>query len=232
MDEKMSIMPSVSDFSEIIRYYKIEEPKHIRAIEYLASGFSASQVAKMLKVSPSTLSIWLEAEAFRAAVSDARRITISRSADFIKMASVLAQEKVIDILAQDYELAPDAEKREIARTARFILEGDGQQVVSSQVNNIIVTPMSDLTADVIAKRIHQLEHESTAEEVSAEYTIKHAPRSVACHPETDFGVLNYNEDERTYQCHVCGRWYVDLYSHADDVHGLSTAEYKEAYYIQ
>lgn len=233
MTEDTSIVPSVPDFSSIIRRYKIEEPKQIRAIEYLASGFSVTHTSRMIRVVPSTLSAWMELDGFLSAVSDARRLMLSRSSAFIKMASVLAQDQIIDILSQEYDAAPDQEKREIARTARFILENGREDIPNTQVNNsIIVTPMSDLTADVIARRIHQLENPSNQEDISAEYTIKHAPKSVACHPETDFGVLNYNENEKTYQCHVCGKWYVDLYSHVEDIHGLSMREYKEAFYIQ
>lgn len=223
-------------FGDIFETANLSE-KQIKAIEYLAHGISIQRTAELCKISPQVLSEFARNnDEFRTALEIARQRVNRWHKDAAAGMSMLATERLYDILSLDYETASIADKKEIARVARFIYEinakpSDGGG--SGQTNNIFApqVSISEQTADAIARRIKEIELEASGVPIviEGEYSPRSAPASYACHADTNYGVLNYDEETEAYQCHLCGKWYANLDSHVEEKHKLSRREYNEVF---
>lgn len=234
MKENTQIVPL--EMGDIIQDYGALTDKQVRAAEYLAHGASIQQTARLVKVTAVTIRNWLAENAeFSTAVALANHRITSWRANEVKRLSMLAFERLEEILDQKYTEAIGDDRKEIARTARFMAELSAPNESSAtQTNNLFAAQVhiSDPSADIIARRIKEMELEGAGRpELSTTYAIKETPRSFVCHPDTDYGVLNYNTEELTFQCHICGKWFIDVYAHAESMHGLLKIEYKETFGI-
>lgn len=143
----------------------------------------------------------------------------------------LAIERLFDILSIDYEYASYADKREIARTARFVVEmhlenGANQSQQLNQINNVVI---SDGSLETIARYL-SVAQKTIPDDIINQYHLDSVAYTLSCSPGTEKGVVNYDPDYNTYQCHICGDWYSDLYGHIV-VHNITAEQYKNIFEI-
>jgi len=202
--------------------------KQMRAVQLLGHGIPAQIVSSSVGVSLDTINNWLSEDSiFNDAIIYARESAVEQSKKIIEQTRTLALDKALEILSQDYSKAFDQERREIARMARFVLERSDD---SGSASGNSFTPqlfISTGSIDAIAARITELD--KGEEYIEGEYIETHP--SYSCHPETDYGVINYDDESDTRQCHICGGWFVDLFGHTNRKHGLSQEEYRTVFRI-
>jgi hypothetical protein len=221
MTEQLKIAPvSIADITE---QYPNLDYKQVRSLNYFANGLSVLQVAKIVNTKASDIREWLLREDYREALALVQRRAATWSYETQPKLLFLANDKLEHILLQDYDTAPEPERREIARTARYIrTEANANESINLAVSG---SPyIEDESTMMIAKHIRELEDNQTGDLVD-DYDIFATPATQVIHVDTTYGVMNYNDEEDTYQCHICGEWYKDVYSHANNVHRLPRTEY-------
>lgn len=210
-------------------------PDQLKVLPYLAHGVSIGKTASTTKTSPATIRKWIDEDVkFYTALTIATRTISEWQMKRLNEVSVKAWDVVDSILSQNYNEVDDAEKREIARTARHVIDKLGLNKDSDlHVTHEVVAPelnVSEQSADAIAKRIMELEkYGNQPAAVDGEYRIKETDTRFQLHPETDYGKINVDRDKKRIQCHVCGEWTSSFIDHIDLMHGLTFEEYKVMY---
>jgi hypothetical protein len=211
-------------------------PKQIKTAEYLAHNISIQRIATLVKTTPMEISRWIKDDHFRDVVSQLQVNVALEHQELSTQLAFLGGRQILDILTQDYESAGEQERREIARTARFAVETHDKvsqqpivtaNVFAPQQNNIAIG-----SVDAIARRIRELELEGEEVRIVDSYVPASVPATYRCHPDTDFGAFNYDEEIDKRQCHSCGKWVQDIYDHAQALHGLTRETYNNAYGIE
>jgi hypothetical protein len=222
MTNQVTIAPV--NIGDITEQYPNLDYKQIRSLNYFANGLSVHQVAKLVNTKASTIKEWLVKDDYREALGLVQRRAATWSYETQKNLLFLANDKIEHILLQDYDTAAEQERREIARTARYIRD----EARANEELGIVPTGQAyieDESTMMIAKHIKEL-NENKTNDIVPEYDIFAAPATQVIHIDTTYGVLNHNEEDNTYQCHICGNWFGDVYAHAKRVHrGLSRIEY-------
>lgn len=225
------LLASLDDYTDHLT------PDQLLVLPYLAHGVSIGKTAVTTDISPKVIRKWIsENAAFNTALTMARRTISDWQMQRLNEVSIRAWDVVEKILMQEYEDADSAERREIARTARHIIDKLGlNKDRDLHVTHEVVAPelnISEDSAEAIAKYMVELEkYNGVPPTVEAEYTIKETDPRYNLHPETDFGKLNIDRENKTIQCHICGDWAHNFSDHVDEVHGLSFSEYKVMYRI-
>jgi len=221
--------------TDIASLYPELSQKQIRAARLLASNVSIGTIAPSLGVADSVVAGWLDDEDF----SDAVAFLAMRGniiSQLMQEATILSWMHIVDVLARDYSSLPASAKNEILKTARMVIQasGDAPQSVNNNVGSVQMF-VSGGSVDAIARRVTELQSvAATADkgEISSEYSIVDVDAQYSTHPDTDIGTINYDEESDKYQCHVCGTWQSDLYSHTRHAHGLTKERYGEIYGIK
>lgn len=230
--EEIEVVPL--SFDSILADYGNFTDQQIQVLRYIVNGFTINQITTLVKsVNRDTVEKWLRGIEFREAALRMKQSADTWNSDTRKRMKFLADQQIEHILSQDYDMSSDKERREIARTARFILEeestmaglGAGNTFVNASQLNI-----TDASADLIAQQIRRLEANDT-QDLTKKWDIFEAPRVHAIHVDTDYGTINYDSETNEFQCHACGEWFVDLYSHAYKKHSMSEREYNLAFRI-
>ena len=208
--------------------------KQISALPYLANGMSIQKVAALVKAKPKDISGWLEEQGtFQIALTKLVAIISQWHDEQIKLLSMRALEVYWEILEQDYSESSDLDKREISRAAQFIIRSATAEHKTQHVTHELVSPelnISEGTVDILARRVKELQ-EGETDEIEGEYKLEEVAPIFTCHPDTDYGVINYNEEIKSYQCHICGEWSKDFVQHIEDNHSLTRNEYRELFKI-
>lgn len=206
--------------------------EQLRAIPLIAQGIPFFRVAKEVGVTTENIKSWYNLDRdFNMAVKQAINIASSWHEQEINKLGAVAVDRLWSIVGSNYESASESEKREIARTARFIIDKIVGQKQQQTITHEISTPelnISENTVDILAKRIHELSLQDDPK-VKTEYDIDHIETSFARHPDTDLGKINYDEVENMFQCHICGKWVVNLPDHIDKTHAISVVQYRKAF---
>ena len=76
----------------------------------------------------------------------------------------------------------------------------------------------------------------TAEKVGQQYGLPDEMKQIEyfkyiLSPDTRPGFMNFNEETRRWQCHICGGWFKDMVVHVRNDHQMSIARYREMYQI-
>jgi hypothetical protein len=202
--------------------FTIEE---LEAAYYLSMSVPVKKVEKATGVSQSRLNELLKIERFKSEIASARVAAVTRQNAMRDVIQDLAQTKLFDILAQDYDKVGEAERREIARTARFAASLETpDHGMSSVVNNNLIVAEDGL--QVLAKHIARLQDGYVdPDEIAKEYSISSVASTYSCAPGTTHGLANYDSESGEYQCHICGHWYAEFEEHVEE-HGLSYESYK------
>lgn len=210
-------------------------PAQINAAEYLAHNISIQRVAQLVKIPRTEITSLLQKnEQFRYVVSALQQAAHAQRKELVDQLVFLGVQKTFDILGQDYNSASESDRKEIARMARFALSLSNQEQPSTVQANIF-TPQMNVTntsVDAIARRIRQIELEDSEAELVVDYKQAAVPHAYKCHPETDFGTFNYDEETEKRQCHVCGKWESNVYSHALTMHGIEKEDYNRTFAIE
>lgn len=221
MTEQIKIAPV--NIADITEQYPNLDYKQVRSLNYFANGLSVLQVAKIVNTKASDIREWLLREDYREALALVQRRAATWSYETQQKLLFLANDKIEHILLQDYDTAPENERREIARTARYIrTEATANESINLSPSGSAY--IEDESAMMIAKHLKELQDNST-NDIVAEYDIFATPATQVIHVDTSYGILNFNDDEETYQCHICGEWFKDVYSHANNIHRLAREEY-------
>lgn len=202
----------------------------IKVARMLAAKVSVATAASSVGVAVSLVSGWLEDSAFSAAVEYISR-TSSLISELKNEATILSWMLIVDALSKDIEQVPNSSKVEMLKIARSIVAQPDQPQGNTNVGTVQMY-VSGGSVDAIARRVSELQSESiiaAAENVSGDYDIVSVDAQYSVHPETDIGTINFDEDTGRYQCHVCGKWVLDLTDHANDVHGMKREKYNELF---
>jgi len=221
-------------FDSILTDYGDFSAQQVQVLQYIVNGFTINQITTMVKsVSRLDVEKWLRMQDFREAALRMQQSSNTWHAEARSRMKFLATQKIEEILAQDYVMSSDKERREIARTARFIIEEDDAMAGLGAGNTFVNAPqlnITDSSVDLIAQQIRRLEA-NDSQDLTKKWDIFETPRVHALHMETDYGVINYDSETNEFQCHACGEWFVDLYSHALKKHSMSEREYNLAFRI-
>lgn len=207
--------------------FTIEE---LEAAYYLSMNVPPKNITQITGVPQERVKELLKDDRFKSEIANAR-ISIATKQQAIRSAiHDLAQEKLLNILSQDYASASESERREIARTARFasVIEEPERNATSNITNNLVVVEDG---MKVLAKHIARLQGGySDPEEIEHDYSISRVAATYSCAPGTTRGMHNYDSESGDYQCHICGKWYYDFEEHVQE-HGISMDEYREIFEI-
>ena len=206
----------------------------IHALPYLAHGMSVSKVASITGVAVGRIDDWKGDNSFATALARLSSVIGEWHAQQIQLLGIKAWEVMWETLGQDYASLEEKEKAEVARTARFVIDAIKPDHSTRHVVHEVISPelnISEGTVDVLARRVRELEL-GPKDTVEGEYRIEEVPSIYVCHPDTDFGVVNYDESMKKYQCHICGNWHVDFIDHIETSHSMGRKQYLEIFHIK
>lgn len=188
-------------------------------------------IAKRTACSVSEVKAMIESEHIQAEISLLRARNAASGDERLRALNDLAIDKLFEILSIDYDLANTGDKKEIARTARFVVESNlkspnNEIYQSNQINNVVVAESS---IEAIARYLASAQR-SVPQDIIEQYQLESVAYTLSCSPGTEKGVINYDPDLDTYQCHVCGEWFHNLYDHVT-AHNVSPEQYKKIFEI-
>ena len=215
------------EFSEVVRRYedKLSE-EQLHSLPYLVYGVSIKRTAEIVGVKASTIRSWLSNKDFSAALADAKIAITKWHAHMLDIVAARAWERAWEIIDKDVDPDDKVGRQEQARMVRFVLDQLGLKTRKVSVEHSISGPSLNVTAetvDLIARRLYELENTIDADAIVHEVDLSKSGQ-MACHPETAFDVIN--DVGGKVQCHVCGGWYVNLPTHIEVAHGMTSDEYK------
>lgn len=229
LEKQEQLMLAIEDYTEYLT------PDQLRVLPYLAHGISIGKTAAATGVSPTAIRKWKDEEIyFHSALAVATETISEWHNKRLNEISIKAWNVAEAILSQDYETADERQQKEMALMARHIIDKLGVNKRSDlHVTHEVISPelnVSEQSADVIAKRIMELEkHGDEPPAVEGEYSIKEVDPRYQIHPETDYGKLNIDKEKHAIQCHICGEWVTGFVRHIDEYHGLMLDEYRTMY---
>lgn len=206
----------------------------VSVLPYLANGMSVKKASQLTKIPSRTIEEWkLNNNAFDIALTKLSAIIGEWHSQQIQLLAIRAWDVMWEILGQDYKDVSEKERTEMAKAAQFIIKSIAPDHSTKHITHEMLNPelnISEGTVDVIARRVKELQ-DGPKDTIEGEYKIEDVSSLYTCHPETDFGTINYDEVEDKYQCHICGKWYKILVEHVKDTHGLKIDYYKELFKI-
>lgn len=209
--------------------------KQIRAIYLLAFGSSFSSVSKIIDQPVSVIKKWIANEpVFAEALQYATSMTTQWKNAQLQALNALARERLFEILSIPYEEASQTDKKEISKAIKTVMdiENNSSQggIVVGNIGNQL--NMTESSAELIARHLRSFDRDGDGIEIQPNFSLPTLNREYSCHPETDYGLINFDADSRLYQCHLCGKWVDDLFFHADEKHNIREEEYRNAFRLQ
>lgn len=205
--------------------------KQVKAVRYLASGISPSTVSQMIGVSYTVIAEWLKDEKF---ISTVERVANSAAAvrSYAQEAQALSWIVLQQSLAIDWETASPSERRAAIAAAKTVLS---TPQLGYQDRNEDHEPQMNITGgsvDAIARRVTQLQQgtqSAASSGISGKFNTEDSDIQFAVHPDTDIGAINVDDETGKKQCHICGKWVVELSTHSIDTHGVPWTKYKSLF---
>ena len=238
MDDIVPVSRGNVDFRDKLREYEnLLTVDQMLALPYLAFGGTVASTSSSTGITPGAIKNWiLKDPKFRMALTELSYSVEEWQEARLRELSIKAFGKAEALLAEDFAMdgTNNPLLKEQMSMAKFIIEQQGLKRNKSEVKHeVAVETTMNLEADsvdLVARRLEEIQRRKKAEEaentVEAEYKVIDMNVNVAIHPDATMGVLEYNEDEGKFKCHICANWTHNLDDHLRDTHGVGTREYK------
>lgn len=199
--------------------------EQLSIVHLLGAGLTMRKVSQISKIGIQKITAWMHGDPnFIQAVNNATDTRDKIIQDRLSQAGMLAADYAINILS---EIPPDDIGRrlqaDIAKT--FIQASHSKKVaVTLEAPQIIASNVEDGSREII-ERFNKAPTET--------YTVLNnvsIPDTEALVSEgTKMGLINYDEETKKFQCHICGQWHYDLVFHVRKYHAMSAPRYREIY---
>lgn len=172
------IRPDKSEeINQMIQKYSDElSEDQLRALPMLAFGMTASRVAKLVNVSPTTIRNWKATDqTFRRALQEfAGKANIYHLA-MLNQAASIAWDRVFEILQDEYDVEDKVGRNNQANMAKFIigeLDVMNSQDEPEESETELELHVSEKSVDLIAKRVQELNDGKDDTEIETEYEVE------------------------------------------------------------
>lgn len=245
-----------SIFADIVKKSNIDS-QQAEILPLLAFGMSPEDCSKQTGIPIIEINKWLDSDTvFLSALSQYAVHIDMYHESRLNQAGTLAWKKVFELLSEDSEdIVEQKEKRLLQKLqseiAKFVIGELKIHASKSEVeHNVEISPtlnVTDTSADLIAKRLHQLQSNPTFEhqvvdgnyrpiDVYTDIGIekKHDEIKSGYAPLIDgmeYGVVEYGPD-KTVRCHICGEYFNDLLGHINDTHNVDGFGYRKMYSLE
>lgn len=248
MNDIQTYEPS-KDFEEVIKRHKLTA-QQIQALPYVAFGLEEEKIINLTGISSQSLRSWMKGNSvFLAAVTDYKLILKKYHEYKLNQAGVIAWDTVFDLLEEDVENSETfRDKRELQRLkadmAKFVIKElrirpEERSVDVKVTNDVYVTENS---ADIIARRLAEIQSETEHTVVTSDYRILDKtddrdgspPLVDGRMPLIDgmkYSVLETDEHGKI-RCHVCGKYAGDIVAHVSDEHKMDIYGYRIGYGLE
>lgn len=238
MDDIVPVSRGSVDFRDKLREYEsLLTVDQMLALPYLAFGGTVASTSSSTGITPVVIKNWISKDIkFRTALSELSHSVEEWQEAKLRELSIKAFKKAEELLSEDLDVSEGSTSllREQMSMAKFIIEQQGLKRNKSEVKHEVAVETSmNLEADsvdLVARRLEEIQRKRKAEEaentVEAEYKLIDMDISMAIHPDATMGVLEYDEEEKKFKCHICAKWTHNLSDHIRDIHGVGSREYR------
>ena len=245
-----------SIFSDIVKKSKLSA-EQADVLPLIAFGMSPEDCSKSTGVPAALITKWLNSDTvFLSALSQYSVHIDMYHESKLNQAGTMAWTKVFDLLSEDTEKVYEQKEKRLlqklqADVAKFIIGELKIHATKSEVEHVVdISPtlnVTDTSANLIAKRLHQLQTTSDFEHQVVDgnfrpvdvYTDigvekRHEEIKSGYAPLIDgmeYGVVEYG-DNGTVRCHICGEYFNDLLGHISDIHNVDGYGYRQMFALE
>lgn len=162
----------------IDRYSEELTEEQVKVLPLLCFGMSTNRIEKLTKVSKSSIRQWSRTDpAFRSAIREFRQYSNLYHVMMLNQAAVVAWDRVFELLETDYDIDDKSNRSNQARIAQFILSelNIGSQLYKKEeVEEKPHLNISEDSADIIARKVHELQVQENKTVDAKEYQVEDA----------------------------------------------------------
>lgn len=199
----------------------------------VAMNVAYSKIASIYKIPVATISAWANTDRlFMGAVSQLREHSESVIKSYLNQAGVLAAQYAIERITDVLPETDVAGRRIQADMAKSVLT-----MISPKKTDVKLSVQTDKQENNIDEESALIvaQHAGIAKENPKTYVVIDDVKILEDEPimykDTNFGVLNMNTEDKTIQCHICGKWDADFVTHIRQEHKISPKRYRDMYRI-
>lgn len=234
--------------------------EQLKVLPLVGYGMTTAKAARVTGIEATSIRQWMRTnKEFRAAMRDVKAMAMDYHRALLNQAAVVAWDRLFEVLESDYAEDDTTGRRVQADMVRFTLSELGlkgnrpeekkeetpEMHVSNNSIQFIVNKIAELqnSDNVVEGNYKQVdekpEHtynsmtaadqigETPGEEIRKFEETNFAPK----HPETKYGKVNLNDKNNRIQCHICGKWNIDLVIHIRTEHNVSPGVYRKMFGI-
>lgn len=201
--------------------------EQISIVHLLGAGLTMRKVSQISKIGIQKITSWMKGDpVFIQAVNSAAETKDKIIQDKLSQAGMLAAEYAIDLLSEipQDDLARKLQA-DIAKT--FIQAAHSKKITMSvEVPTSIPSNIEDGSREIIDRF-----NKKPAEIYTVLNNVNIPDTEALLAIGTKLGEMNYDEENKKFQCHICGQWHYDLVFHVRKYHSMSAPRYREMYNI-
>jgi len=191
--ESVNIEKQIDDLMD--KYSEELTEDQVRVLPLMCFGMSTNKISKITGIAQATLRQWAKTDmTFRSAIREFRQYSDLYHVMMLNQAATMAWDRVFEYLESDYNLDDKINRSNQARIAQFILGELKLGTRLYQKEEQEEKPhlnVSEESADIIARKVHELQKEEGRTVESKNYTIEDAASMNANDPRLQYSNKEY-----------------------------------------